>query len=182
MGERTRLVRHVVQVASRIRRLVVDRGEKHRLADALERENRLDGPGRADGVAQHRFVRAEREGGRARAEDALDGERLEGVVLHRGGPVRVDVADVGALDPGILDRPDHREDCALGLRMDVRDAVGIGRVTIAEELTEDRRAAVPGMHEILEDERTGPFGDHEAAALAIEWAGRAIKSAAVPRA
>src|SRR5207248_3744432 len=37
------------------------------------------------------------------------------------------------------------------------------------------------MHEILEDERTGPFGDHEAAALAIEWAGRRRRSAVALR-
>ena len=84
----------------------------------------------------------------------------------------VDVVDAVARDARVLDGAGHREDGALGLRVDVRDPIGVRRVAVAEELAEDRDAALAGVCEVFEDERAGPFGDDEAAALAIERAGR----------
>src|SRR4029453_9685246 len=46
------------------------------------------------------------------------------------------------------------------------------RVAVAEHLAQDRGAALARVIEILENERPGPFGDHEAAALPVERTGR----------
>src|SRR6267142_610754 len=87
-----RLVRDVVEVAVRVGRLVVDRGRQHAVIEREHRGDRLDAAGGAEEVARHRLGRRHGQLARVVAEDALDGDGLELVVVRRRGAVGVDVA------------------------------------------------------------------------------------------
>src|SRR4030095_2597303 len=86
--------------------------------------------------------------------------------------VRFYVLDPGTREAGVLDGPAHRQHRAVRLRMNVRDAIGVGRVTVAKHLAQDRGAALARVIELLENERASSLGDDEAAALSVERTGR----------
>lgn len=82
--------------------------------------------------------------------------------------VRVDVADLGAIHlrvPQGLHEGPLRTLAALGGRGDV---VRVGGGAVADQLGVNRRAAAPGVPELLEDEHPRPFSEHEAAAVPVE--------------
>ncbi len=89
-----RHVGHVVEVALGVGDLVVDRREHDPRGHALPGEDRLDGAGGADRVAEHRLVRRDRHRPCAVAEHPLDRAGLGGVVRRRRGAVGVHVLDV----------------------------------------------------------------------------------------
>ena len=61
------------------------------------------------------------------AEDLVDGPGLGQVVERRRGAVRVDVADVGGGEPGVLQGELHAGDGPGALGVGGRDVVGVGR-------------------------------------------------------
>ena len=90
----SRLVRHIIEVAFRIGKLVVDRRKDDRTIHAHKRQYRLDRPGCTYGVAEHGLVAAHRDFPGPFSEDLLYRDRLSGIVLRRGSPVGIDIVDV----------------------------------------------------------------------------------------
>ena len=79
----------------------VDRRRDAAVADGEDRGDRLDRPGRTQGVAEHRLVGRDRERAGVVAEDRLDGLELGLVALGRRGRMGVDVLHLLGRD----DRP-----------------------------------------------------------------------------
>src|SRR3990172_6575556 len=81
------LAGHVVQVALRVRELVVRRRVDRAGDDGLHGGDGLDGPGGAEGVADHGLGGTDRRAVGVLSERALDGDSLRGVVELGGGAV-----------------------------------------------------------------------------------------------
>ena len=89
---RARLVRHVVEIALRIRVAVVDRRREHALVERADAHHRLDRTSGSEEMPEHGLRRRDGELVRMRAEHRLDRLRLGEIALRRRRPVRVDVA------------------------------------------------------------------------------------------
>ncbi len=85
------------------------------------------------------------------AEDRLNRQRLDLVVLLGAGAVRGDVVDLFRLDAGVVECTLHCRDRPATFLMHVGDAEGIGRRAIAQDLSPDSRPAPPGVLILLED-------------------------------
>src|SRR5690606_27456871 len=96
------------------------------------------------------------------------GERLGGGVDRRGRAVRVDVVDDVGGDAPLAERHAHRADGAFAVLRLAGHVIGIRRDAVARDLAVDRRATLPGVLEVLEDEDAGALADDEAVAIAIE--------------
>ena len=104
-----RHVRDVVEVARRVRVVVVDRRRRLAVDDRLDGEDGLDGARGAEAVAGRALRR--RDGELARmllAEGKLDHAGLGRVAEGRRGRVRVDVAHLRRIDIGVCERHRHR--------------------------------------------------------------------------
>ena len=77
----------------------------------LQADDRFEGAGSADHVADHPFWCGHRR--RAFAKDGMESVSLGFVVQRGGGAVRVDMANVVWLDPGILQCEGHAARCSL---------------------------------------------------------------------
>ncbi len=155
--------RHGREVEVRVRRLEVEVRREHAV---LEREDDLGHARRAGGrleVAEVGLGRAEDERpGRVARRPEDPGERadLDRVAERGPGPVRLDVVEVGGLEPRVGER---RADDRL-----LRGAAGRGEAARAAVLV-DRRAPDDRAHEVAALLRLGEaFEDDEAAALAAD--------------
>ena len=133
-------------------------------------DRRLDGAGRAEGVAVEPLGAADRDALGVRAEGGPDRVALGRVVEHGRGAVGVDVVDRLRRQPGVDQRAAHRP---RGL-----DAVGVGRGHVvgvvgggvAGDLGVDVGAAGAGVLPRLQDQQRRPLGHHEAVAVGVEGA------------
>ena len=82
-----RLVRHVVEIALGVGRLVVDRRRDDARLDRHRRDGGFQAAGGAEEVAGHRLRRADGDLVGVLAEHALDGDRL-GLVADRASTCR----------------------------------------------------------------------------------------------
>ena len=88
------LVRHVVQIASGIGRLVVDGGVDQAVLDGQGANDQLYATAGPERVTKHALGAAHGESAGVIAEDLLDGLRLCFVTQRGAGPVSIDVLDV----------------------------------------------------------------------------------------
>ncbi len=130
--------RDVIQVALRILRLAVDRRGDEALRDGQDRDDRLQGAGRAQGVAVHRFRRTDGNPPGPRAEDLLDRPRLHEVVGRRRRAVGVDVIDRLRLQSGVRQGLPHRPDRPGGADIRRGHVVRIAGHAVAQHLGQDR--------------------------------------------
>ena len=161
-------IRHVVQVALRVRVLQVDRRVDDAVIDAEDRRDRLDGSGRTQEVPDHRLCARDGDLLRTIAHDPLD-RRGFGFIVELGrGPVGVDVVDLLGTDVGILERFCHGAGGTIPILFrhhDVKGVVGHGE---PDDLAIDLRRAALGVLERLEHQHAGPFTGDEPVALRVE--------------
>src|SRR5207245_2569488 len=150
-----RLVRHVVEVAVRIRRFVVDRRRQDAVVQCEHGRDRLHAAGGAEEVARHRLRGRDGEPPGVLAEDALDRERLELVVVGRGRSVRVDVPDLGGVEPRVAQGGRHRARGAVPLGVGRGHVVRVARHPVADDLRVDPGVAADGVLKRLEHEHPG---------------------------
>ena len=149
---RARRVRHVVEVARRIGRLVID-GRMHDLiAQRQRRDDRLDGPGRHGRVADHRFGRADRESRPRVRETRFLMASVSARRWRRRRAVRVDVVDVAtASSSRVRQRAADGQHGAGALGMRIGGAIRITRRAEPAGLGVDARAAPPRVLALFED-------------------------------
>ena len=102
------------------------------------------------------------------AEHVLDRLRLGDVAERRRRAVRVDVAHALGLDSCRCERGGHHRGDAGRLRLGLRHVVRVVRRAVAEHLGVDPRAAPFGGLPVLEQERAGALGHHEAGPGRVE--------------
>src|SRR5262249_45012813 len=90
------------------------------------------------------------------------------VALRRRRRVGVDVVDLPGVDAGLGDRPTGRPDRTDAAGGGQRDVRGVGRRAVADQLGEDRRAAILRVLQLLEDQDPADFARDEAAAALVE--------------
>lgn len=90
---------HIVQVARRIWVIQIDGGRNDPMDNAENNNRRLDGPGSAKLMAQHRFGRTDGQLVGMVAKTRLDGLGLCGIVETSGGPMRVDIIHLLGTQP-----------------------------------------------------------------------------------
>ena len=106
----------------------------------------------------------------AGAEHFANREGLDAVVDAGAGAVRVDVVDVVRRKSGVFEGGAHTTDGAAAFRVDVGDAVGVGRRAVPDDFAVNFRAAFFGVFEFFEDEDAGAFAEDKAVASFIEGA------------
>src|ERR1035438_3990115 len=94
----TRLVGNVIQVAVRIRTVVIDRRRRYLIADGEYRDTSLDSAGAAEQVPGHRLGGTHRHLVGVLAKGTLDRHGLRPVAHIGGRAVRVDVIDLRGKD------------------------------------------------------------------------------------
>ena len=161
-----RLVRDVVEVALGVRRLLVDRRRHLAVARRQDAEDRLDRAGRAEAVAGGALRRGDRcRVGLLLAERELQHTRLGRVADRRRGAVRVDVVDLGRVDPRVGERHPHRAGRVLAGRVGLGHVQRVGGDAVAHQLRVDPRAARLRVLELLEHDHRARLAHHEAVAL-----------------
>src|ERR1051325_1425784 len=161
---RAGLIRHVVEIAVGIGRLVVDRRRQHVFLHHQRRDGRLEPAGGAEEVAGHRLRRADGELVGVLAEDALDRQRLRFVAERRRRAVRVDVVNVGRLQAGVLQRAAHDVDHPDAVLRGRGDMIRVEAHALTGQLAEDPRAAGDGALALLEKQDAGSLAHDEAVA------------------
>src|SRR6202045_3579396 len=86
------------------------------------------------------------------AEEATDRMSFEYVANRRRGSVGIDVADVGRLQLGVMQRVLHDAEAAFVLGRGLRDVVGVATHAVADELGQNGRVPALGEFEVLEDQ------------------------------
>src|SRR5690606_2628264 len=102
------------------------------------------------------------------AEDALDGESLEFVVVGGAGAVGVDVVHLVGGDAGGAEGAGHGHAEAFAFGVGHGDVVGVGGGGVAGDLAVDARAAFLGVFKGFEHEHAGAFAHDEAVAAERE--------------
>ena len=134
---RARDVGYIVEIAVRVGVLVVDRRRQTTLQDRFDANDRFDRAAGADQVTGHALGR--RHGWGMIAEYRPDGLRLGAVIVRCRRAMRIDVADVGRLEPRPAERCAHRPRRAFTTFARRGDVVGVGRRAVASDLGVDVR-------------------------------------------
>ena len=130
--------------------------------------------GGAEQMPGHRFRRGDRQLVGVLAEQILDRERLDAIVVRRRRAVRVDVADLLRRDVGLPEghvHDAHRPAAVLGRR---RNVIRVAGHAVADDLGVDSRAARDGRFALFENDHAGPLADDEPIALLVERAARFV--------
>ena len=168
-----RRVRHVVEVAVRVGRLVVDRRRQDALLEREHRDDRLDAAGGAEEVAGHRLRRRHRQARRAWSPNTCLIARVSVLSLYgRRGAVGVDVADVLGPSPASRSAAAWRESAPSPLRVGRGHVVGVGRHAVPDDLRVDARAAPARVLGVLQHDDPRPLAGHEPVAVGVERAAR----------
>ena len=77
--------------------------------------------------------------------------------------MRVEVADVGGIQPRIGER--QRHGASLPLRLGLRQVMGVGRRGIAREFRQDAGTAALGAFPLFQHQHGCTLGQHQAAAV-----------------
>ena len=128
----------------RVRRGLVDR---RRQEPVVQRERRGDDAGGAAGALRmpdHRLGRRARHAIGAAAEQPAHAARLDGVVEHGRGAVKVDVADLLERAAGSIDREPHRADDLLAVGIHLHAVVGVAGRAVAVDGGVDRARRARG--------------------------------------
>ena len=136
-----------------------------------------DGFGQAAGaheVAGRGLGGAHRRCAFAAAEHGLDRQRFGLVAERRGRAVRVDIANVGRLHAGLLERQLHAAGSAFAVRAGRGNVVCIRGVRVTGEYGVDFCAAGECMLLGLDQESAAAFTDNEAVAVKVERAARLL--------
>ena len=164
--------RQVEALGRRVRVVEVDRRRHAAVADRQDRRDRLDRPGRAEGVAEHRLVG--RDGDRAaRASPKIVRIAWSSALSPSGvrRRVGVDVVDlVGRRCPAFSSARRAARTAPMPARRRQRDVRRVGGRAVADQLGQDRRAARLGVLELLEDDDAGALADDEPVAPGVERA------------
>src|SRR5580658_6129818 len=156
-------VRDHVEVAGRVGLVEIGGGWQDSISQGEQRGGRLDGAGRAEGMAVHGLGGAHPEPIRVLAKDLADGRGFGGIVGYRRGAVRVDVADVVWLSPSVGNSGAHGSGSAIRRRLG--DMESVGGHAKAGDFAEYRGAARAGGIQRLQHQHRRSFAQDEAAAV-----------------
>ena len=118
--------------------------------------------------------------GLGRAHRDLEGSftqhALNGLAFHlirKGGRrMRIDVSDLLLGDAGVLDRRFHAADCPLAIIRRRGNVVGITVHAIADQLTVDTGAAIPGCLIFLAHQPAGSFSEDKTIPVSVKGPAR----------
>ena len=99
-----------------------------------------------------------------------NGRGLNLVVDFGTCPVCVDVLDVFRVEARIPHGHADAGDGTATFGMNVGDAVGVGRRSVANDFPVDLSSPLQSVFKFFEDHHAGSLAEHEAIAIAIEWA------------
>lgn len=135
---------------------------------AHQGKDAFDGSGGGDGVSDHGFVGADRYGIGALSKDFLDGQGFHQIILLGRSAMSVDIVDGFGAETSIGQRRFYGQNGALPLGMHIRDAMGIGRCTVAKNLPQNRSIPLPCVFHFLKDHGRSAFRHYETIALPVE--------------
>src|SRR5688572_12015499 len=158
----------VIQVALGVGRREIDGGRDAAFLADEHGDDGLHATGGAEQMARHRLRAAHHDVVGVLTEEGFHGVRLAAVVQRRGRAVCVDVIDVSALEPGVVERGAHGELCARAFGRGCGEVISILALAETDDLAQDLRAAAAGVLELLEDEQAGTLAEHESIARRIE--------------
>ena len=140
-------------------------------ATGLEREqgeNGLECSGGTERMADRGF-----RGDEARLgvfyKNPRERRRLGAVIERRSRAVGIDVADIGWLQLGLLQRSADAQLKGRAGRVGLGDVVRVGRVAVADDAALGLRSARGGVCGAFDHQKGGPLAEHETAAVYIEW-------------
>src|SRR4030081_4005245 len=162
-----RLVGHEVAWGVERRIVEIDGGRRDVVANRQNREDRLDGAGRAQQMADRGLGRRHRDLGRRIAHHALHRVELDLVAERGRGAMGIDVVELGRRDAGALERHGHAAIGAVAVLGRRRDVIGVARQPVADELGIDLRAAAARMLVFLQHHDAGALAHHEAVAVLV---------------
>ena len=173
---RPRRVRHVVEIALRIGRAVVDRRRRDLVANA--RGSRISPrphpPRRADGRSWTWWSSPP-------ACCAWSPKARLIAIVSALSPSGVEVACAltyctsAGLSPRVLQRVGHGEARALAVLRRRGDVIGVAAHAEADQLGVDARAALLRVLELLEDDRAAAVAEHEAVAVLVPGPARSLR-------
>src|SRR5574340_691329 len=126
-----------VQVALRVRGLIVDGRRKNAIADGQGAEDGLQCTSRSHHVARHGLRRRYRNGTGQASQGALDRPRFREIVQLGGSSMGIHVAHVSGGCAGGLQRLEHGRSAPLAVLVRGRDVEGIRRGSISGQLGVD---------------------------------------------
>src|SRR6185312_13219659 len=103
------------------------------------------------------------------AEEVSDGMGFKRVADRRRRSVRIDVADVSRLDPGIAHRIFHHTKTTFVLGRGLRDVISVAAHPIADHFRNRLRATRSCMFQLLEDKYPRAFAHDESIAITVPW-------------
>src|ERR1022692_1374406 len=163
----TRLVGNVIQVAVRIRTIVIDRRRRHLIADGEYRDAGLDSAGAAQQVPGHRLGGTYRHLVGVLAEGTLDRHRLRPVAHLGGRAVRVDVIDLFRNQTGVLKRVAHDAERAVAVGGRRGHVERIRAHPVTHQFGQDSGSARLGEFQFLNYQNAGTFANHETVAILV---------------
>src|SRR5207245_8967633 len=111
---------------------------------------------------------------RSVGEDGFVRLRFADVSLRRRSAVRVDVGNVFRTQARRAQRHFHATGRALAFGRRGGHVIGVGRVSVTNQLGINFRAACFGVFEFLQHDYAGPFTHHETVARGVEWPGSVL--------
>src|SRR5438270_10309928 len=104
------------------------------------------------------------------AEDALEGERFDGIAKGRGGAMGVDVPDLAGFDSGVANGRAHHAVSAVAVLRRLRDVIGIAGHSVTDELGNNGSIALLRIFQRFENQNAGAFADDKAVAFGVKGA------------
>jgi hypothetical protein len=142
----------------------------HSPRDRQRHDGRLETPGCAEAMSNHRFEGRDGQAPRAFPEDQADSSRLGAIVVRRGGAVGVDVVHLvgrhGCIGERAADRIADRE----SIRLRRRRMERLAGQAVPGDLCVHGRASAPRLIEVFEHHHRGSFTEIHACPAAIERA------------
>src|SRR5262245_20252396 len=169
-----RLIGHDVERNRRIWNGVIDcRGN----ALVLQRQKRKDGFDRSrrrKGMADHRFIRRDRQCFHALTKHGGASKVFHLVVFGSAGAMRVNVVYVVWRQTGVVDRVGYAANDRLAVRARPGTMKGIRHLATTFDHAEDLCSARLGRVVAFQYERARTFSHHETVAILGEWLGRGV--------
>ena len=169
------VIGNIVQIAFRIRRLVVDSRRDDTVGNTAGNDNGLKTTSSSQGVASHTLGRTDDElailGGGVITKDRLDGHGLKFVIVVRGGTMSIDVVDVGGIQTGHLHGHIHCLGQTPSLRCRGGNVMRIARGAVSHHLTVNLGPTLLGTLQALQEDGAGTLSHDEATAIGIERSG-----------
>src|SRR5271163_2927843 len=119
-------------------------------------------------MTRHRFRGTDGHLLREFAKDPLQRPRFDHVAQRRRRAVRVDVADIGRVELGILESGSHHAERAVAVGRGLRDVVRVARHAVANDFGKNIRVALLRVLERFEDQNPRPFANDKSIAPRIE--------------